>query len=149
LSNVLFVKAAVEALPSELDGIASEIHVNFPWGSLLHAVAAGDEAMLRGLRRLSAPHGSLSIVFGLDSERDRSEIERLELPVLDANYLERELPARYAKAGFEIVKTESLAGAGLAELQTSWAKRLQTGQNRSFVRITARSTTDIPVVPIQ
>jgi len=31
LPNVLFVQAAVEALPPELDGVADEIHIHFPW----------------------------------------------------------------------------------------------------------------------
>src|SRR5712692_3427130 len=33
--NVLFLQAAVEDLPPELDGLADEIHIHFPWGSLL------------------------------------------------------------------------------------------------------------------
>ena len=37
LPNVLFLQAAVEDLPSELDGVADEVHVHFPWGSLLGA----------------------------------------------------------------------------------------------------------------
>ncbi len=40
--NALFVQAAIEDLPAELDGVADEIHVHFPWGSLLRAVATGD-----------------------------------------------------------------------------------------------------------
>lgn len=31
MPNAMFVQAAVEDLPEELDGIASEIYVNFPW----------------------------------------------------------------------------------------------------------------------
>src|SRR5688572_11197679 len=54
--NALFVQAAVESLPAELDGVADEVHVHFPWGSLLRAVATGDPAALRGLRRLCAPN---------------------------------------------------------------------------------------------
>ncbi len=139
LSNVLFVQAAVETLPSELDGIASEIHVNFPWGSLLQAVAVGDEAVLRGLRQMCAPDALLQVVIGVDIERDRSEMERLGLPPLEAQYLKLALPGRYANAGFEIVKTETLAALSAAELQTSWAKRLKASHNRSFIRILARA----------
>lgn len=86
---------------------------------------------------MCADGARLSVVVGIDVERDRAEIERLQLPPLDANYLSAVLPARYASAGFEIVKIEILTGAALAELQTSWAKRLRVGSNRSFVRILA------------
>ncbi|MCA1626211.1 MAG: class I SAM-dependent methyltransferase [Acidobacteria bacterium] len=33
LSNVLFLQSSVEDLPSELDSVADEVHVHFPWGS--------------------------------------------------------------------------------------------------------------------
>ena len=34
LPNVLFLQAAIEDLPSELDEVADELHIHFPWGSL-------------------------------------------------------------------------------------------------------------------
>src|ERR1043166_1451856 len=40
--NVLFIQSAIEDLPEELNGVANEVHVHFPWGSLLRAVATGD-----------------------------------------------------------------------------------------------------------
>jgi 16S rRNA (adenine(1408)-N(1))-methyltransferase len=138
LPNVLFAQSAVETLPSELDRIASEVHVNFPWGSLLRTVVLGDET-LPNLRRLCADQAVLKVVIGIDVERDRTELERLGLPLLDDNYLSSVLPARYANAGFEIVKAESLAGPDLAALETSWAKRLRSGANRSFIRIVAKA----------
>jgi 16S rRNA (adenine(1408)-N(1))-methyltransferase len=129
----------VETLPSELDGIATEIHVNFPWGSLLRAVAGGDEIVLRNLRQLCAADALLTVVLGLDVERDRSELDRLALPSLDVDYLRLILPTKYARAGFEIVRTETLAHADVAELKSSWARRLKAGPNRSFIRIVARA----------
>jgi 16S rRNA (adenine(1408)-N(1))-methyltransferase len=139
LPNVLFLQSAVETLPSELDGIAAEVHVNFPWGSLLRAVVAGDQAILQSLRRMCADEARLSVVIGLDVDRDRSEIDRLQLPAVDADYLRLVLLARYASAGFEVIKTDALAGAALSELQTSWASRLKAGSKRSFIRIVARA----------
>ncbi len=68
LPNALFVQAAIEDLPDELDGIADEIHIHFPWGSLLKAVATGDEAVLASLRRISAPECMLEIVIGIDPD---------------------------------------------------------------------------------
>ena len=52
LPNVVFVQSAAEDLPSELKGIASEVYVNFPWGSLLRAVAGGNRTALINLRRI-------------------------------------------------------------------------------------------------
>jgi len=74
LPNVLFLQAAIEDLPSELDAVADEVHIHFPWGSLLRVVAEGDETGLHNLRRICAPESVLEIIIVLDRERDRSEI---------------------------------------------------------------------------
>lgn len=132
----MYVQAAVEALPTELDGVAGEIYVNFPWGSLLRAVAAGDARVLYNLRRICAPGADLKVLFTIDAERDRSEIERLGLPVFDDQYLNAVLPGRYAMAGFSITKAETLSTIP-AELQTSWGKRLRVGSGRKIIHILA------------
>jgi len=134
------VQSAVEALPPELNGIANQVHVNLPWGSLLRAVAGGDETVLRNLRHLCAPEALLVVVIGIDIERDRAELNRLKLPPLDLNYLHLELPALYASAGFEMIRTETLTASSLSELKTTWARRLKSGHDRSFICIVARSS---------
>ena len=138
LPNLLFLQASAESLPDELTGKASEVHVNFPWGRLLGAVATGNDTILRNLRALCAPDACLKVLIGLDAERDRSEIERLALPPLSIHYVNAFLVTKYRNAAFEIVETENLPPSSLRELHTSWARRLQ-GSNRSFMRITARA----------
>ena len=139
LSNVLFMQAAIEDLPSELDGVADEVHVHFPWGSLLRAVATGDECALRKLRRICAADGVLEIIIGLDPERDQSEIERLGLRPLTADFIDRELAPRYQTSGFELIESGVLAQSEWPRLQTSWAKRLRGNENRTLVYIIAQA----------
>lgn len=139
MPNILFAQSAVETIPDELEGVANEVYINFPWGSLLRAVVIGDESVLRKLRRICAPNALLRVVVGLDDERDRAEIDRLKLPPLSPDYVNVRLVAKYRKAGFEIIETVSLPPAALPELHTSWARRLQRGSNRSFIRIIARA----------
>ena len=140
LPNVLFIQAAVEDLPPELDGVADQIHVHFPWGSLLRAVATGDERVLRGLRRLCAPGWWLEVIIGIDPERDRTEVERLGLPVLSPENVRAELIPRYAAAGFKIVQSGVIAQSEWPQLQTSWAKRLHGNAERKVTYIIARAT---------
>lgn len=137
LSNVLFIQAAIEDLPPELDGVADEVHIHFPWGTLLRAVAMGEKNALRNLRRICAPEGVLKIIIGLDAERDRFEIERLGLEPLSADFLTRELAARYRASGFEIVESGVLAGSEWPRLRTSWAKRLKGNKARMLTYIIA------------
>lgn len=139
LANVLFVQAAVENLPAELDGVADEIHIHFPWGSLLRAVATGDLEILGSLRRICAPDCVLEVVIGVDPVRDSSEIERLGLPELSRSYLESVLAQKYSAAGFEVTETGALSQADWSQLQTSWARRLQVNTERLVVYLIARA----------
>jgi 16S rRNA (adenine(1408)-N(1))-methyltransferase len=139
VGNARFVHAAAEELPSELNGVAGEVYVHFPWGSLLRAVATGDEVVLCNLRRICAPQARLKIFMSLDAARDRSEIERLGLPPISPVFLNTVLRPRYEQAGFEILETEMLSDVAWTELRTSWAKRLRDNKQRSLIYICARA----------
>jgi 16S rRNA (adenine(1408)-N(1))-methyltransferase len=133
LANVLFVQAAVENLPEELNASADEIHIHFPWGSLLRAVASGDEKVLESLRRLGAPECLVEIIIGIDEERDKSEIERLALPKLSSDYLKSALIPKYEAAGFKLLESGILNSSEWSKLETSWARKLQGGSNRKVI----------------
>jgi 16S rRNA (adenine(1408)-N(1))-methyltransferase len=130
LPNALFVQAAVEDLPEELNASADEIHIHFPWGSLLRAVVLGDEAILKSLRRVASPECLLEVVIGIDEERDKTEIERLGLLRLSAEYLEKTLIPKYEAAGFEFAEKGILNASEWSRLETSWARKLQGGSER-------------------
>jgi 16S rRNA (adenine(1408)-N(1))-methyltransferase len=137
--NVLFIQAAVEDLPAELDGVADELHVHFPWGSLLRAVAAGDVVILRNLRRICARHALLEVVLGLDPTRDESQIERLGLTTLSLEYVDHTLVPQYATAGFEITERGFIDAVEWPELNTSWAKRLHQSKKRTITYLIGRA----------
>jgi 16S rRNA (adenine(1408)-N(1))-methyltransferase len=138
--NVLFIQSAVEDLPGELDAVADEVHVHFPWGSLLKAVASGDVAVLANVRRICAPDALLEIVIGLDSSRDRGEITRLGLQSFSVELIDTELVERYRAAGFEIRERGSLAAGDWPEFKTSWARRLKGNDARPIIYLIARAT---------
>jgi 16S rRNA (adenine(1408)-N(1))-methyltransferase len=137
-NNVLFVQAAVEDIPEELNDVADEIHIHFPWGSLLRAVATGDADVLQNLRRICAPECLLEIVIGIDEDRDKSEIERLGLPPLTAEYLKKVLTPEYQSAGFEVIESGVLSSAEWSRLETSWARKLQGNESRKVVYLIAQ-----------
>src|SRR4029079_10241882 len=138
--NVLFIQSAVEDLPAELDGIANEVHVHFPWGSLLRAVARDDLDVLRNLRRVCAREALLEVVIGLDPERDQSEIERLGIASLTLEFIDNVLVSNYAAAGFRIIERGIIAASEWPRLNTSWATRLQGNERRAITYVIA--TTD-------
>ena len=137
--NVLFIQSAVEDLPNELDGVADELHVHFPWGSLLRAIATGEAQVLQNLRRICSTGALLEVVIGLDLTRDQSEIERLGLTPLTLEFIDKELIPKYTAAGFETIERGILSASEWPELNTSWAKRLQGNERRNITYLLARA----------
>ena len=131
--NVVFLQAAAEALPDELTAIADEVHVQFPWGSLLKAVATGDELILNGLRRLCPAGARLEVLIGLDAKRDRSQLKRLGLPEMSAKYLEHQLVPAYEASGFEIDDYGILSASEWPEIESSWAAKLRRSTTRVLI----------------
>jgi 16S rRNA (adenine(1408)-N(1))-methyltransferase len=138
LPNVLFVQAPVEELPSELDGLADEIHIHFPWGSLLRAVAVADHQVLESLRRIAAPGAWVEVLIGIDEVRDAGEARRLGLPHLTKGYLTSTLIPRYSGAGFDVRESGILPRSEWPHLKTTWAKRLR-GKERRMLFLVAQA----------
>jgi len=139
LPNVLFLQAAIEDLPEELNSVADEIHIHFPWGSLLKAVMRGEVTMLHNLRRLCSDDALLEVLIGADVERDAAELERLGITSLSISFVDSVLTPAYAEAGFEITERGECLPADWPDLQTSWARRLNNNRNRSLLYFIARA----------
>jgi len=138
LPNALFVQASVEDLPEELTGTASDIRINFPWGSLLRAVLAADEAVVASLKRIAKPECVIQLVIGIDLMRDSAEIERLRLPAISDEYLMHELPNQFGKSGFTFIGGKILERSEWSKLETTWARKLQTSLSRKVVYLSFR-----------
>jgi len=139
LSNVLFLQAAIEDLPAELNGVADEIHIHFPWGSLLGAVSSGEPTLLRELRRLCANDALLEVIIGADANRDATELERLNISLPSVSTVDSLLAPAYAAAGFAIIERGECLPDDWPDLQTSWAKRLRNNPTRSLLYFIARA----------
>ena len=125
LANVVLVAARAEELPPELDGIADEVTVHFPWGSLLTGVLdVDDSGVAAGLARITRSAGTVTVVLSV-TERERA----LGLPLLDAS-LERPLAARYAAHGLGLAEWRPATQQEIADTRSSWAKRLGVGEGR-------------------
>jgi 16S rRNA (adenine(1408)-N(1))-methyltransferase len=137
LDNLLYVRAAVEELPSELAGVADRLTVILPWGSLLAAVAQPSPEVLRGIRALCQPDAILTIVLGVDPVRDRTQLRRLGLDELPATPLASRLGEGYALAGFTLSAVRSVARG--EAWPSTWARRLAPGRERTLFEVSARA----------
>ena len=137
--NVIYVRAAIESLPRELDGIADRVTVVLPWGSLLAAVAQPSLEGLAGLRAACQHGAELTVVMGSDAAKDQAELRRLGVPSLQADGLAARMEAGYRAAGFRIDRVRALAPDELRRFPSSWARRLAFGGTRAFAQLAARA----------
>lgn len=123
LSNIRFVRAAVERLPAALDGIADEITVLFPWGSLLQAVILPNPDVLRQIARLGKPGARFRLEVNASIFTDAAVRTRLGLPGTEDGDIERRLVPAYDQSGIRIEVWRRRAAYAL----TSWGRRLSHG----------------------
>jgi len=124
LSNALFVVAAAEALPAELEGVADLVTVHFPWGSLLRGLLGADPATTTGLTRLLRPGATLQLLVS-STVRDRGAgVAPIQAATLHA------LAASYAAWGLAVTEARPATAADVAAAHSSWGKRLGAGTLR-------------------
>jgi 16S rRNA (adenine(1408)-N(1))-methyltransferase len=118
--NALFVIANALALPGELDGVATQITINFPWGSLLKGLVAGEATLLRGLAALCRPgarmdvrlNGGALAAAGWTLDKGAAHIRRV-----------------LCSSGFALDAPVALGPGKLRQIPTTWAKRLAFGRD--------------------
>jgi 16S rRNA (adenine(1408)-N(1))-methyltransferase len=111
----LFVIASAGALPAELHGLASQITINFPWGSLRDGLLRGDPSLLEGLRALMRPGARLELRLNASALAEAGwELLPGGAQVCDV----------LGSAGFRPRKPSVLDAAALRALPTTWARKL-------------------------
>ncbi len=130
VSNALFVVAAAERPPTELLGIADELTINFPWGSLLRGALALDDAAALGIAALLKPGTRLSALVSI-TPRDG-----LGLAPMDEPGAADELAGRWAQHGLRLDTVCPATEADVAATRSSWARRLAAGRERPAWQLT-------------
>ena len=123
LPNALFVVAAAECPPRELHGLADELTMLFPWGSLLRGALALDATVAAGIAQLVRPDGSVEAFVSV-TERDGLGVASLG----EAD--RRALAARWAVFGFELTDFGPASAVDIDATGSTWAKRLGAGRDR-------------------
>jgi 16S rRNA (adenine(1408)-N(1))-methyltransferase len=127
--NALFVVAAAERPPLELLGVADELTIHFPWGSLLRGALAIDRAAAGGIAALIKPSGRLTILVSL-TDRDGLGLTPIDEPgATDA------LADRWKAYGLRLEAICPATDADVAATRSSWARRLGVGRARPAWRL--------------
>ncbi len=97
--NLLLFRAAIEALPPELVGIADEVSVQLPWGSLLEGIVLAHADVLGGLAALCAPAARLEVTLNGEIWLDSTPLRYEHLPVPTPEYVAGVVAAGLADVG--------------------------------------------------
>ncbi len=130
VSNAVFIVAAVEDLPEELNNIADKIHVMLPWGSLLEGIIKGNLHVLENLAKIAKQQAEFEFCFTYDVLREANEIVKRELPIITLDYLKDYLAKKYSVCGFTLKEVNLMTEKELRTYPTTWAKRLGFGRTR-------------------
>lgn len=118
--NLLFIIASAQKLPKELNGLASHISINFPWGSLLESLLVGDALLLRGLERVSGSSASLDVRLNGGALAEAGTTLEAGAHTIHSNLL---------RAGWQVKMPALLDGIALRDFPSTWAKRLAFGRD--------------------
>jgi 16S rRNA (adenine(1408)-N(1))-methyltransferase len=138
--NALFVAADALSPPPALAARAALVTVNYPWGSLLRAVGGPEPAGLRAVAGLLRPAGRLVALLNASAAEDSAYADRLELPSLDGEHLERRLVPGWEAAGLAVLEARFLPAGEDPPHRTSWGQRLVRGSGRETLLVSAVSS---------
>lgn len=135
LGNVLYAVGSIEMLPEELFGVADEVYINFPWGSLLAGIANASGKTIEDVSSLIKPGGRLEIIFGYSQSAEPSEVERLGLSDLSVGKVKNEVIPEFEKRGFRLIEVRELGKDAVFEISSTWGKKLSFGQKRKIFKL--------------
>jgi 16S rRNA (adenine(1408)-N(1))-methyltransferase len=123
-ANVIFLVVAAETLPDALAGIADELTVILPWGSLLHAVVDPTSHELAGIAACLAPLGLLTVLVSATARDGLPGLGQLD--DAGASMLAR----RYIDAGFDLIECRAATRTDVELLSSGWGRRLGIPERR-------------------
>ena len=136
VENAVFVVAAVEALPPELQGVAERVRVNFPWGSLLRGLLEPRPAMLAAVASLLHEDGVIEVIMSYDPAHDTNAFAGDALPALDAAYIDETLLPGYEAAGLRLTQWQRLTQDDALAVASTWGRRLLHARPRDVFFLT-------------
>ncbi len=118
--NALYVIANALALPCELHDVATWITINFPWGSLVEGLLAGDKGLMSGLVGMARPGAVVEVRLNADALAGAGVS-------LEAGAAQ--VTQRLIAAGLHAERQSLLDALALRTLHTTWARRLAFGRD--------------------
>jgi len=116
--NLLFVVGAAEAPPAELIGLADEVRILFPWGSLLRGLLGRDARVARGIAAIARPGASVTATVSVIAGDGVGDIG-----ALDASTIGR-LGRDLGTAGLRLAGSRPVVRNEVHATRSTWGRRL-------------------------
>lgn len=127
--NALYLVANALALPAALDGLATWLTINFPWGSLLRGLLEEESRLPQCLARLGRDGGLVQVRLNAGA------LAEAGFTLDDGG---RQVRRRLRAAGFVVATVEALGPRELRAVPTTWAQRLAFGRDPRALQLTGR-----------
>jgi len=129
LPNALFIIANTQALLTELNGLASHVTINFPWGSLLESLLSSEDSLISRLLSATRPFARMDIHLNAEAlvtagwtlESGADQIECIVNTV-----------------GWRTKSHSWMDAHLLRSFPTTWAKRLAFGRDPCAIRLSVQ-----------
>jgi 16S rRNA (adenine(1408)-N(1))-methyltransferase len=120
LQNILFVIASAQDMPKELNGLASRITINFPWGSLLESLLINDSKLMCGLKSIARSTTSIDLRLNGGALAEAGTTLEAGTETIYENLI---------RSGWQIESPVVINATALRSFPTTWAKRLAFGRD--------------------
>jgi len=135
VGNLLYLIANVENLPVEMAGIADEVTIILPWGSLLQGIVNSDPVYLRNIRSVTKEGAVLRIYLNYDVKYEPVEMERKGLPELTEEHVRTNMVPEYQNAGIRITGYRFMENEEARNIPSTWTRKLGFGRARSTLLV--------------
>lgn len=125
-ANAMYAIADAASLSPALAGRATRLTINFPWGSLLRMLLAGEPRLLAGLRRVGRAGGTIELRLNGEALGTTTVSEGIE-----------RLSRSLGQIGARVDAATLLGPAELRALPSTWAKRLAFGRQPGAIELRA------------
>jgi hypothetical protein len=130
LPNAMFVIASAQSLPMELKGLISHITINFPWGSLLKSLLAGDTRLMNSLACISSSITAMDIRLNGGALAEAGTALEAGADRIYNNML---------RSGWKLNEPLLMNTNSLRNFPSTWAKRLTFGRDPRAIAISGYS----------
>lgn len=134
IPNVFFMVADAGTLPEWFTAVFSQVFILFPWASLLSGVLKPDHAVLAALARVMKTTAQLEIILNLQVIMDKFQRTKLQLPLVDNEFIEGVLGPVYSRHGLLLDSYQYLEPHEVQKAST-WRGRLARGSRRRSLQL--------------